>query len=113
MQTVAIFTSIIVILITIISMIIKKRMQKKVASVNNVPVKVNTNPVAPRKSASKCQKQFAGDILCERPANMSFEDYRKHLVKQKEWIKNRKKGRLIYPGSGMPFVGDTSKLRFI
>lgn len=35
-------------------------------------------------------------ILNERPENMSFREYKNHLKKQKAWIKERKKGFLVY-----------------
>lgn len=35
-------------------------------------------------------------ILNQRPENMSFEDYKAHLRNQKEYIKNKASGSLVY-----------------
>lgn len=36
------------------------------------------------------------EILNERPADMTFQDYRNQLKFQKAWIKQHKQGRLYY-----------------
>jgi hypothetical protein len=46
-------------------------------------------------------KQFKRkfEILCARPEGMSFKAYQEHLKEQAAWLKNRKKGFLVYVSS--------------
>lgn len=87
----------------------------------NLPDKVHT-----QENRVKKRSFF---IVNERPANWSFEKYRRHLVKQKKYIKNR--ARLCYVAveikqqtnahgikelirrTWQPFKGDTHKLKNI
>lgn len=51
------------------------------------------------------------DILKERPADMSFTDYRLQLKSQKVWIKNHKRGKFYYIASEVLYSPeDTNKL---
>lgn len=42
---------------------------------------------------------FSGQILTARPDGMSFKEYKEQLKAQKQWIKERKKGFLVYRSS--------------
>jgi hypothetical protein len=41
------------------------------------------------------------EILNARPKGMSFEDYKQHQKDQKNWLKNRLKGKLFWPSRGV------------
>lgn len=48
------------------------------------------------KENDESQYKRTFEILCKRPEKMSFQAYKEHLKKQKEWIKNRKQGFFVY-----------------
>lgn len=52
------------------------------------------------------------EIFNSRPANMSYKEYRTHLIKQKEWIKRgRVLGQRVWAprGVGIPTLEDIMK----
>lgn len=67
--------------------------------------KITENKAAQTKAE---KKTFARDfkIINARPEGMSFEAYREHLKAQNEWIKNRKKGFLVYLASEIRTIGE-------
>jgi len=54
--------------------------------------------ISETKAKPKEKKEFNREvkIITARPADMSFTDYRIYLVKQREWLKRRKAGFLVY-----------------
>lgn len=50
-------------------------------------------------------------ILTARPEGMSFEDYKRHLKAQKQWIKQRKQGFLVYRSSVILTDPDDRKIK--
>lgn len=36
------------------------------------------------------------ELLCERPVGMSFETYKKKLRAQKTWLRNKRKGIMVW-----------------
>lgn len=52
------------------------------------------------------------EILTKRPDEMLFTDYREHLIKQKQWIKNHKKGQLYYLASEIFYSPEDKRKEF-
>lgn len=56
------------------------------------------------------------EILNARPREMSFKDYRTHLLEQKQFIKRVKLGRIRWASSGIPemtYMGEDGKLSLV
>jgi hypothetical protein len=58
--------------------------------------KKETSP-APVADPEQFKRKF--QILTKRPENMSFQDYKIHLKRQREWLKQRKQGFFVYISS--------------
>lgn len=61
-----------------------------------VTVTTYTGAKLPEKQSSPAPFKRSFQILTKRPENMSFEAYKQHLAKQRHWLKERKKGFLVY-----------------
>lgn len=74
----------------------KSAMNKSTAKKEHVETmpKTETKPVQKQSSPAPFKRSF--QILTKRPENMSFEAYKQHLAKQRHWLKERKKGFLVY-----------------
>lgn len=108
-----------------------KNLFKKVETVKTVEKIMNEIKKEEKADSVDYSRNF--EILNARPEKMSFKDYKNHLKVQKAYIRNRKKGFLVYKAAEIyetefmnqkgekhkekmyrtfsPFVGVVAKLR--